>query len=120
MTEYALVDAKDEIRQFSASVDPTVQTKPGFRWLPVERTTEGDGTVLDAPVTAVLKDKVTIVTTRRGKTAAELDSEKERQLDGFDALALKVLFDHENRIRALEGKQAASAAQFRAALKARL
>jgi hypothetical protein len=36
--------------------------------------------------------------------------------DAIDALVLKVLFNHENRIRTLEGKAAISAAQFKTAL----
>jgi hypothetical protein len=36
--------------------------------------------------------------------------------DAIDALVLKVLFNHENRIRVLEGKAAISAAQFKTAL----
>jgi hypothetical protein len=55
------------------------------------------------------------------KEAALADEAKERQVDALHrdatrALAL-VLFNHENRIRVLEGKQAISAQQFRSALK---
>lgn len=54
-------------------------------------------------------------------TPEELDVEKERTLDSHLAsLAFRVLFDHENRIRSLEGRPAATPQQFRAALKARL
>ena len=35
-------------------------------------------------------------------------------------LGFQIDFDHENRLRVLEGKAAITAAQFRAALKARL
>ena len=120
MTEYALVGPADEIKTFSSSVDPNVQTKPGWRWLPVERSTVGAGPVADPAVTTVLADRVTVVITLRDKTASEIDAEKEGRLDAYDVLTFKVLFDHENRVRALEGKAAISAAQFRAALKARL
>ena len=54
------------------------------------------------------------------KTAQELDADKDRVLDRYDILTFKVLFNHENRIRALEGQSARTAAQFRAALKALL
>ena len=36
----------------------------------------------------------------------------------WDVITLKVAFNHENRIRALEGKQAITAAQFKNAVKA--
>lgn len=54
------------------------------------------------------------------KTAEELNAEKDAAIDRFDVLAFKVLFDHENRTRALESKAPITQAQFRAALKARL
>ena len=41
-------------------------------------------------------------------------------LDAFDIIALKICFNHENRIRTLEGRQAVTLAQFRTAIKALL
>ena len=38
MTNYALVSPKGAVDRISANIDPTVQTKPGWRWLPVEDT----------------------------------------------------------------------------------
>lgn len=76
--------------------------------------------VKEGPVETIAADQVTRTWTVRAKTAGELDAEKEHRLDDFDRLTLAVAFDHENRIRALEGKAAVTAAQFRAALKARL
>lgn len=54
------------------------------------------------------------------KTQEELDAESEAKIDRVDMLAFKVLLNHENRARALEGKQAVTANQFRSALKAML
>jgi hypothetical protein len=127
MTEHALVSSVDVIDRFASNIDPTVQTKPGWRWLPVEETNppfDPATQVQTGPVVTVEAARVTRVWTMRDKTAPELaagiDAEKESTLDRFDVLAFKVLFDHENRLRALEGKAAITAAQFRAALKARL
>lgn len=54
-------------------------------------------------------------------TPEEIAADKEATLDReLVTLGFKVLFDHENRVRALEGKAPITAAQFRAALKARL
>jgi hypothetical protein len=39
-------------------------------------------------------------------------------LSAWDVISAKILFNHENRIRALEGKAAITAAQFRTAVKA--
>lgn len=49
---------------------------------------------------------------------AAQDVRKERDLDRADKLLFLIAFRQENRIRALEGKQAVTAQQFRAAVKA--
>jgi hypothetical protein len=76
--------------------------------------------VRSGPVDTVGKDSVSRAWTVRAMTADELDAVKGVQVDAIDLVVGKVLLNHENRIRALEGKQAATAAQFRAALKALL
>lgn len=123
MTEYALVDPNNAVNRTATNVDPTVQTRSGWRWLPVEVTNPSfDPTtqVSEGPVITVLADKVTRVWTVRAKTAAELDADKDAVLTAYDMLSFKVLFNHENRVRTLEGKAAITAAQFKAALKALL
>jgi hypothetical protein len=52
--------------------------------------------------------------------AAASDALKTQQVNGLDTVTLKILFNHENRIRALEGKQAITAAQFANAIKSLL
>ena len=78
--------------------------------------------VREGPVLSIEPTRVTETFTVRSKTAAEFDAEKEDRLDGFDRLALEVLFDHENRLRAMKvpADPALTRVQFRAALKARL
>lgn len=39
-------------------------------------------------------------------------------LDGWDIITLKIAFNHENRIRSLEGKAAITVTQFKTAVKA--
>lgn len=51
---------------------------------------------------------------------AAQDVLKESSVDAVDMVLLRVAFNHENRIRALESKQPVTAAQFRTALKALL
>jgi hypothetical protein len=123
VAEYALVAPNDTVIRFSINVDPSVQTKTGYRWLPVATTNPAvnqSTEVREGPVLTVLEDQVTQVWTVRAKTAQELDADKEAALDRFDMLALKALFNHENRIRPLEAKAIVTAAQFRAALKGML
>lgn len=123
MTEYALVDPNNTVNRTATNVDPTVQTRAGWKWLPVEVTNpayEPATQVSEGPVVSVLSDKVTRVWTVRAKTVAELDADKDNVVNAMDMLAFKVLFNHENRIRTLESKAAITAAQFKAALKAML
>lgn len=58
------------------------------------------------------------------KTRAEMDADSEAEknalLARLDRAELKILFQQENRIRALEGKQPVTAVQFRDAVKALL
>lgn len=54
----------------------------------------------------------------RPAAAGVLDAYKDSQATKLTVeIVAKVLFNHENRIRALEGKQAVTAAQFKSALK---
>lgn len=129
MTLYALVSPTNEISRYASDseVNPQVGTKPGWRWLTVVDTSPSFDPALQVrtgPAFAFTSTTVERTWTVRDKTAGELaadaDTRKEQQLDAFDALALKALFNHENRVRALESKAPITAAQFRAALKAML
>ena len=63
-------------------------------------------------------DRYTVAFTVRDKTAQELDRDRDINLDAVDRVVLRVLFNHENRLRALEGRAPATPAEFRAAIKA--
>lgn len=52
--------------------------------------------------------------------AVAQDALKGAQVDRVDAVQLRIAFNHENRIRALESKQAVTLAQFKTAVKALL
>lgn len=55
-----------------------------------------------------------------GIPASGQDQLKTRQVGKSDQISFKIAFNHENRIRALEGKQAVTQAQFITAIKALL
>lgn len=55
-----------------------------------------------------------------GIPASGQDRLKSAQISASDQIQLKIAFNHENRIRALEGKQPATQAQFIAAVKSLL
>ena len=126
MTMYALVDPSNQINRVlsDAMVDPTVPTKLNWRWLPIQPV--GDVAydpatqTKDGPVYSVLSDRITATYAIRNKTPAELDAERDFQVTTVSLVMLRALFNHENRIRALESKQPITVEQFRTALKALL
>lgn len=121
---YALVNPQGDVDRFDSSVDPSVQTRAGWRWLPAppaERPAFDPATqVLEGPVLMVAETAVTESYSVRAKTAGELDANREAALDRLDLALFKIAFNHENRLRALEGKAAITALQFRTAIKALL
>lgn len=124
MAEYALiVMGTNTIREFRElpTVPPDV-THKGLKWLPVIVTDPPVGLlqIREGPVITLEAERVTRVWTVRNKTPAEIDLEKESHLDNLERLGFEIDFDHENRIRVLEGKSQITASTFRAALKARL
>lgn len=113
----AIVDA-GAVREYRDLGNIPVECKPSV--LPVEdiRPPLSAGDEYGAATVELRADKV-VRTFSIISAAALADAEKERSIDALGA-AFRILFNHENRIRALEGKAAVTAAQFRAALKALL
>lgn len=125
MATYVLVRPADNaiLDQRDFPDAPPDVTRKGIAWLPLvvsEPAFDPATQVKTGPVVSVLADKVTRIWTVRAMTSDELDATKGAMVDAMDALAFKVLFNHENRIRMLESKQAVTTAQFRTALKALL
>jgi hypothetical protein len=124
MAEYALIEiATNVIREFREfALTPLDVTRKGIKWLPVVVTNPPATSlqIKEGPVITVEAERVTRVWTVRDKTPAEIDAEKEDYLDNIERLGFEIDFDHENRIRVLEARPTVTAAQFRAALKARL
>lgn len=123
---FALVDPLNVVTRIQSDqlVDPTVNTKLGWRWLPVEIVGDGvvdpETQVREGPTYAVRPDKVTETFTIRAKTPAELTADKDARVSTIDVVMFKILLNHENRIRSLANQPAVTAAQFRAAVAALL
>ena len=118
---YALVDDKGTINRFAADIDPGVATRHPWRWLPVQEETPpavSESQAIDASTYAVVAGRVVKTYTVRDKSAKELEEEKDMQVAGLGAVVLRVLWNHENRVRALEGLQPVTPQQFRSTLKA--
>jgi hypothetical protein len=122
MANYALVNDNGGIDRYSSSIDPNGGTETGWRWLPVIDTKPDydDGTqVRTGPVVTVNANDVTRVWSVRARTAEELDAIKDEMANDAAVTVLgKVLFNHENRIRALNSQAPITAAQFKTAVKA--
>lgn len=121
---YFLIKTADNsiVQMQDTPVDLTAQTKPGYKWLPgplnpkppYDPATE----IVEGPTYTVNANDVTEGWVKRLLTAPELDANKAAKVSAVDALQFKVMFDIENRVRVLEGKQPVTAAQYRNALKA--
>lgn len=125
MSDIALIRPDSKVDRIvpAETIDPAAGLREGWRWVTVTivKPAFDEATqVLEGPADSLGKGGLTRTWTVRAKTAQELDAEKDGRVSAIDALTLAVAFDHENRLRALEGKTAITAAQFRAALKARL
>lgn len=124
MTRYALVRPDNTVDRLQVNIDPTVQTKPGFRWLSCpavpQPVIDAAVEIVEGPAYVVGANEVTETWTKRAKTAGELNAEKDGRISALDKLQFLIAFDMENRVRVIEGKLAVTAAQYRAALKARL
>lgn len=121
---YALINPQNGIDRRSANIDPTVQTKASWKWLPV---VEVGNTAFDpalrkktGPVTSVGASQVTDTYTVVDLSAQELDDIKTAKVSAIDMLQFEVAFDMENRMRAKESLGAITRVQYRTALKNRI
>ncbi len=121
---HALINPNGAIDRFESNIDPTVQTKAGWKWLPyvegARPAYDPASEVIEGPAYTVGASEVTGAWTKRSLTAGEISDRKDGRISAIDMLQFQVSFDIENRVRALEAKTPITATQYRAALKARL
>lgn len=123
MIEYALVAPDNSVLRVEKNIDPTVSTRSGYKWLLYVRVMpdfNSETQVREGPVRTIGDKSVTDTWTVRAKTSGELDAGKDAIVSAVDKLQFMIAMDMENRVRALEGKAQITAAQYRAALRARL
>jgi len=118
---YVLVGPDDTIIKEESTIDTTVATKPGFRWLPIENNGAPgyDPTThyASGPINDILEDRVVRRWEIIEKTPEVLNNERENKLSAVDLVVFKILFRQENRLRVLEGKPEITVEQFRTAVK---
>lgn len=121
---YALVQSNNAVIALSSSIDPSAQTKAGYRWTPCPPvsppTIDPAIEVVTGPTYTIGANLVTEVWGKRNLTAQELSDAKDYKVSAIDMLQLTVSFNMENRVRVLEGKGAVTLAQYKTALKALL
>lgn len=124
MTRYALVSRAGDLLSFK-DLDQKPPTKGQLHpdkpyYLPVDDAPRPPLTDTQRASSAwqVMTLKVKRVWTVEEIPAAEIDAGKDAEALGLaDQVQFKILFDQENRLRALEGKTAVTAAQFKNAVK---
>lgn len=120
MADFALLISGSFVKVYTSDAKPADIPHKQVVWLPFIRSS---APVFD-PATQVLvgqaitihADHVSSDYSVRLKTQIELDEDKQAYVDSVDMLVFKVLFNHENRIRALESKSTITAQQFKTAL----
>lgn len=121
---YALINPEGQIdRTLETPDDQTkIATKPGWRWVPYPRVDapayDPETQALIGPIATVEAKRVVESWTVKPLTADEVEARKVQRATGIDKLLFEIAFNHENRLRALEGKQPITRAQFQAAIKA--
>jgi len=102
-----------EIREFGRAPDPNPKKGLDWRLCPIgtRPAYDPETEVLSGP-TYEIGETVVETFSKRAKTAEELDADKDSRLSRHDMLSFEVNFDQENRIRALEGRQAVTKAQY--------
>lgn len=121
MAEYALlISGVFSGRTVVADAKPPDIPHKAVTWLPFVRSAapafDPVTQVLLGPTVTVLADSVVSAYAVRQKTQTELDTDKQAYVYSVDMLVFKVLFNHENRVRALESKAAITSQQFKTAL----
>lgn len=94
---YALVSPENDIDQESNAVDPTVDTKPGWRWLPIitEEPPSYNPSVsfCEGPEFRVETDQVVKYWNIRPKTDLEINNDKIQKVNLIDPVVLSALLD---------------------------
>lgn len=102
MILYGLVNPDNQITQITAYADPTVSTKPGWRWLLV---VEDPAPSYDAAL-QYLNRFQEVEETRihcwyevQNKTEEQIQQEKTNIVENMDSFIFRILHDQENRFR---------------------
>lgn len=102
MTLHALIDPNDQIIRIEGNIDPSVGTKSGYRWIPVEdipRPAYDPSVQIAEQITDLLGDRVVRDWQIRDKTENEIQIEKMHRVNGVDLVIMTALLSLENQLR---------------------
>ena len=120
MADFSLLISGNFVKVYASDVRPADIPHKQVVWLPFVKSAapvfDPANQALLGPTITIYADHVSSDYSVRQKTQIELDADKQAYVDNVDMLVFKVLFNHENRIRALESKAAITAQQFKTAL----
>ncbi len=95
MARFALVKDNVTIDRMAVNVDPTVATKPGFRWMPCAPVAppafDPLAETITGPTYTVNANDVTEVWTKRALTAQEISDQKDSAVNGLNNTNYKAL-----------------------------
>jgi len=101
---YALVSPQNEIKQFLSAdrCDPTVATKPGWRWLPVVEEVQPSVTTLQSATRADRVEGNQVIRgwsiSTRAPISSDINAERDRRLRSFVFGGKEFQFDGESQL----------------------
>lgn len=118
--QYALIDTNDQITLIQNNIDPTVVTKPGWRWLPVLELPAPDYDMESEKLIrhqALVDQEVHCWFEIAPKTPQEIQHQKTQKLEDIPDVLINLLLDLENKIRTLSSSSALDEYNYREYLK---
>lgn len=107
MSQYALINPDNTIDRMSFNIDPTVDTKPNWRWIPIvdeERPPYNPELQVAEATVDIQETQVLRGWNIRNKTPEEIQNEKMEKVNCIEPVVITALLNHENRILTLEGQ----------------
>lgn len=117
---HALIGPDNNILRIEPNIDPNVQTKAGYFWLPVidvPRPEYDAETRISKQIVTVNQNNVTRDWFVREKTPEEIDGDKLQKINNIDPIVFTILHSMENKVRLLQNENTVTADEYKEILK---
>lgn len=117
---HALIGPDNNILRIEPNIDPNVQTKTGYRWLPVNdipRPEYNAETHIAKQTVTVNENEVTKDWFVREKTPEEIDGDKIQKINTIDPIVFAILHSMENKVRLLQNENTVTVDEYKNILK---